>query len=129
MTACHPTRSDVVLVGIDIAKYRHEVLIEAPGHARRRRLTILNAKDDFDRLAETLRGYGRHVRAGFEATGNYHRALAYALTVAGFETKLRLIGRPRADPRGIAQRLGQERPEGRAGDPAHAPDRRRAILP
>lgn len=28
------------------------------------------------------------MRVAFEATGNYHRALAYALTVAGFETKL-----------------------------------------
>ena len=78
MTADHSTRSDAVLVGIDIAKHRHEVLIEAPGQIRRRRLTILNAKSDFERLVETLRGYGCHVRIGFEATGNYHRALAYA---------------------------------------------------
>lgn len=88
MTVDHSTRSDAVLVGIDISKHRHEVLIEAPGPARRRRLTILNTKADFNRLVETLRAYGCHVRVGFEATGNYHRALAYALTVAGFETKL-----------------------------------------
>ena len=31
MTVDHSTRSDAVLVGIDIAKHRHEVLIEAPG--------------------------------------------------------------------------------------------------
>ncbi len=88
MTVDHSTRSDAVLVGIDIAKHRHEVLIEAPGPARRRRLTILNTRSDFDRLIETLRAYDGRVRIAFEATGNYHRALAYALTVAGFETKL-----------------------------------------
>ena len=88
MTVDLSNRSDAVLVGIDIAKHRHEVLIETPGQTRRRRLTILNAKDDFDRLVETLRGYGCPVRVAFEATGNYHRALAYTLTVAGFETKL-----------------------------------------
>ena len=50
MTAQHPTRSDAVLVGIDIAKHRHEVLIAAPGRARRRRLTVLNTRAEFDRL-------------------------------------------------------------------------------
>jgi transposase len=88
MTANHSTRSDAVLAGIDVAKHRHEVLIEAPGHTRRRRLTILNTKADFERLIEALRSYGCHVRVAFEATGNYPRALAYVLTMAGFETKL-----------------------------------------
>ena len=88
MTAQHPIRFDVVFVGIDIAKHRHEVLIEAPGKARRRRLTILNTRAELDRLAALLTEYDRPVRVAFEATGNYHRALAYHLTAAGFETKL-----------------------------------------
>ena len=88
MTAHHPTRSDVVLVGIDIAKHRHEVLIAAPGKARRRRLTVPNARAEFDRLVALLAEYDLPVRVAFEATGNYHRALAYHLTAAGFETKL-----------------------------------------
>jgi len=32
-----------VLVGIDISKHRHEVLIAVPGKARRRRMTITNS--------------------------------------------------------------------------------------
>ena len=88
MTAHHPTRSDVVLVGIDIAKHRHEVLIAAPGKARRRRLTVPNTRAEFDRLVALLAEYDLPVRVAFEATGNYHRALAYHLTAAGFETKL-----------------------------------------
>jgi transposase len=35
-----------------------------------------------------LTEYGRPVRVAFEATGNYHRVLAYDLAAAGFEVKL-----------------------------------------
>ena len=77
-----------VLVAIDIAKARHEVLIAIPDKKRRRRLTVLNELADFNRLATALKEYGRPVRVDFEATGNYHRALAYHLATAGFEIKL-----------------------------------------
>jgi len=77
-----------VLVAIDIAKARHEVLIAIPDKKRRRRLTVLNEFADFNRLATALKEYGRPVRVAFEATGNYHRALAYHLATAGFEIKL-----------------------------------------
>lgn len=77
-----------VLVGIDISKHRHEVLIAAPGKTRRRRLTLTNSTDDFMRLIAILREYDTPVRIGFEATGNYHRVLMYHLGVAGFELKL-----------------------------------------
>jgi len=77
-----------VLVGIDISKHRHEVLIAAPGKQRRRRVTLTNTKADFERLVDVLSGYGLPVRIGFEATGNYHRALAHHLSCAGFQPKL-----------------------------------------
>ena len=77
-----------VLVGIDISKHRHEVLIAVPGKTRHRRLTITNSTDDFMRLIAILREYGLPVRIGFEATGNYHRVLMYHLGVAGFDLKL-----------------------------------------
>lgn len=77
-----------VLVAIDIAKARHEVLIAIPDKKRRRRLTVLNELADFNRLVTVLKEYGRPVRVAFEATGNYHRALAYHLATAGFEVKL-----------------------------------------
>ena len=62
-----------VLVGIDISKHRHEVLIAIPGKTRRRRIRITNSTDDFMRLIGMLREYGMPVWIGFEATGNYHR--------------------------------------------------------
>jgi hypothetical protein len=55
-----------VLVGIDISKHRHEVLIAVPGKTRRRRrLTITNSTDDFMRLIAILREYGMPVRDRF----------------------------------------------------------------
>jgi transposase len=87
MTERNPTPAPATLVAIDIAKYRHEVLIEAAGQARRRRLTILSNKADYDRLVEILAAYGCPVLIGFEATGDYHRGLAYRLLSAGFELR------------------------------------------
>ena len=77
-----------VLVAIDIAKARYEVLITVPDKKRRRRLTVLNQLTAFNRFIAALKEYGRPVRVAFEATGNYHRALAYHLTTAGFEVRL-----------------------------------------
>ena len=88
MTKAHDTTAVRVLVGIDISKHRHEVLIAAPGKTRRRRMTVLNTAADYQRLIEILRGFELPVTIGFEATGNYHRALMFALGNAGFELKL-----------------------------------------
>jgi transposase len=88
MTNKQPIPSDAVLVAIDIAKARNEVLIEADRHSRRRRLTVLNSRAEHDRFVATLSGYGRPVVCAFEATGNYHRPLAWRLIDAGFEARL-----------------------------------------
>ena len=58
-----------VLVGIDISKHRHEVLITAPGRTRRRRMTITNTTDDFMRLIAILRVNGG-VKSGHGAAQN-----------------------------------------------------------
>jgi transposase len=88
MTTPDSTPAAAVLVAIDIAKVRNEVLIEAPGHKRRRRLLVLNTRAEHDRLIEVLQAYGRPVVCAFEATGNYHRPIAWRLAEAGFEVRL-----------------------------------------
>jgi len=88
MTECNITASTPVLVAIDISKGRHEVLIEVPDKKRRRRVSVLNTLDEFERLINLLRSFQRPVRVAFEATGNYHRALAFQLGAAGFNIKL-----------------------------------------
>jgi transposase len=88
MTKLHSTPPDAVLVAIDLSKHRQEVLLERPEGGRRRRMTVMATKADYDRLADDLTAIGRPVIVGFEATGNYHRTLAHRLLSAGFELRL-----------------------------------------
>ena len=88
MTKLSFTPADAVLVAIDMSKHRQEVLLERPEGGRRRRMTIMATKADYDRLADDLAAVGRPVIVGFEATGNYHRTLAHRLLSAGFELRL-----------------------------------------
>jgi transposase len=88
MTKHQSTPDEAVLVAIDIAKVRNEVLIQIPGHARRRRMTVLNTRPEHDRLIALLSEFSRPVVCGFEATGNYHRPIAWRLQQAGFDVRL-----------------------------------------
>ena len=88
MTTSDSTPAGAVLVAIDIAKVRNEVLIEDPSQKRRRRLQVLNNRAEHDHLVEVLRTYGRPVVCALEATGNYHRPIAWRLAEAGFEVRL-----------------------------------------
>jgi hypothetical protein len=81
------TSEDRVFEGIETSKHWHEVLIAAPGKTRRRRLTMTNSIDDFNRLIAILREYDMLVWIGLEATGNYHRVLRYHLGLAAFDLK------------------------------------------
>jgi hypothetical protein len=64
MTSPNVILAGPVLVAIDIAKVRNEVLIEAPSHKRRRRLPVLNTRAEHDRLIEILQTYSRPVVCG-----------------------------------------------------------------
>jgi transposase len=89
MTARHQlTPTTGVLVAIDVAKARNEVLIEVPGQARRRRLSVPNTRPEHDRLVALLAGLGQPVTCAFEATGNYHRPIAWRLLQAGLAVHL-----------------------------------------
>jgi transposase len=71
-----------------MSKHRQEVLLERPEGGRRRRMTVMATKTDYDRLTDELTTIGRPIIVGFEATGNYHRTLAHRLLSAGFELRL-----------------------------------------
>lgn len=64
MTEIDIAQDAPVLVAIDIAKARHEVLIAIPGKKRRRRLTVLNQMEDFQRLITSLASYGMEACPG-----------------------------------------------------------------
>ncbi len=88
MTENNDTPQRLTLVAVDIAKNHHDVLIEPPFPGRRRRVRVANNRQDFVDLAGYLRGLRSSVLIGFEATGNYHRPLAYFLYQQGFELRL-----------------------------------------
>lgn len=88
MTKLTSTPAGAVLVAIDMSKNRQEVLIERPEGGRRRRMTVMASREDYDGFAEQLTAIGRPIVVGFEATGNYHRTLAHRLLTAGFELRL-----------------------------------------
>jgi transposase len=88
MTNRELTPPDAVLVAIDVSKLRNDVLIEMPGRTRRRRLTILNNRSEHDRFVDMLSDMRLPVIVGFEATGNYHRPLAFRLLKADFTLRL-----------------------------------------
>jgi len=83
-----PSSVDTILVAIDIAKSRNEVLIEFPNKKRRKRLSVLNSKIEHDLFIENLMAFELPVTVGFEATGNYHRTIAWRLLEAGFDVRL-----------------------------------------
>src|SRR5690606_3200038 len=75
------------LIAIDIIKNRNDVLIQAPGR-KRYRMIITNDRVDHDRLIVHLRALKEPVSVGLEATGDYHRAIAWRLLAAGFNVHL-----------------------------------------
>lgn len=88
MTNTQSTPEPVVWVAIDIAKDRHEALIEAPGWKSRKKFRVQSTAEEFRAFAEFLHSLGSPVRIGFEPTGNYHRTLAYFLHSEGFHLEL-----------------------------------------
>jgi len=56
MTGSNDTPQRLTLVAIDIAKHYHDVLIEPPAPKRRSRLRLANDLEDFEHLANYLRG-------------------------------------------------------------------------
>ena len=83
-----PPPSDADLVAIDVAKAHNEVFIELPGKTCRRRLTVPNTRAAYDRFIGRLQELGPPAVAGFEATSNYYRPLAWRLLEAGYEVRL-----------------------------------------
>lgn len=69
MAKVEHTANARVLVGTDVSKHRHEVLISVPGKTRRRPLTITNTLEDFQRPIALLSDYHLPVQIGFEGQG------------------------------------------------------------
>src|SRR5665213_1491493 len=72
-----------VFIAIDIAKEQHVALIETPD-GRRTKLIVANSRDGIDRFIAGAQALSYPCEVAFEATGDYHRPIAFAMLQAGF---------------------------------------------
>src|SRR5215218_5535509 len=86
MTATDSTARTRILVAIDIAKAKHEV-VELPT-GKRRKMIVRNQLSDFKQLAAYLKRLDGVLESAVEPTADYHRKLAYFLKTQGFDVKL-----------------------------------------
>lgn len=87
MTSIPCTTPQTTWVGIDIAKKYNDVLVDRPGR-RRQQFRVANQLEDYHRFAHFLEAIPERPVIGFEATGNYHRTLAFFLGKKGFALRL-----------------------------------------
>src|SRR5579863_4050194 len=83
MTGSTSTTKGCTLVAIDVAKYANDVLVELP-NGEKRKCRVSNTMSDWRRFAAFLQSTHAPCRIAFEATGDYHRPLAYFLQQQGF---------------------------------------------
>lgn len=79
--------TDVVLVAIDIAKARNDVLVQLP-NGTKKKFKIANKMKDFKEFIDYLSSFNKECFIALEATGNYHRPIAYHLQASGFKVYL-----------------------------------------
>lgn len=72
---------------MDISKLKHDVLIEWPS-GQRKKMKLLTTKPSFEQFTTYLKSLNHSCVIAFEATGNYHRTIAYHLLMHGFELRL-----------------------------------------
>jgi len=87
MTGSTSITKGCTLVAIDVAKYANDVLIELPS-GEKRKCRVSNTMVDWQRLAAFLQSTHAPCQIAFEATGDYHRPLAYFLQQQGFSLSL-----------------------------------------
>jgi Transposase len=93
MTESNSTARARILVAIDIAKAKHEVLVELPT-GKRRKMIVSNQLRDFKQLAAYLKRLDGVLEIALEPTADYHRNLAYFLKTSFRAYCLRLKSTP-----------------------------------
>ena len=87
MTNTTDTTNLAVLVAIDVAKRRNDVLVRLPD-SKRMPFKVANTRDDFRKFVAYLRALSAPCKIAFEPTADYHRAIAWHLLEAGFDVHL-----------------------------------------
>lgn len=79
--------NQVIWIAMDIAKRKNDVLIEWP-NGKQKKLKINNIHQDYKEFTNYLHSFDLPCVIALEATGNYHRPIAYCLQKAGFTVQL-----------------------------------------
>ena len=79
--------NQVIWIAMDIAKRKNDVLIEWP-NGKQKKLKISNIHQDYKEFTNYLHSFDLPCVIALEATGNYHRSIAYCLQKAGFTVQL-----------------------------------------
>jgi transposase len=87
MTDGKNIKTNILWVAIDIAKTSNDVLVELPT-GKRKKLKVMNRMDDYREFIEYLKSFNVDCIAGFEATADYHRTIAFHLQKAGIAVRL-----------------------------------------
>lgn len=90
MTQYENNKKSVIFIAMDIAKVKHDVLIEWP-NGKRKKMILPNNKTGYDHFISFLGSLEHPCVAGFEATGNYHRTIAHYLLSSKLDIDLKLI--------------------------------------
>lgn len=87
MTNSTDITNGTVLVAIDIAKQRNDVLVRLPD-SKQKAFKVANTRDDFRKFVAYLHTLSAPCKIAFEPTADYHRAIAWYLLDAGFDLHL-----------------------------------------
>ena len=90
MTQSKNNKNSVILIAMDIAKAKHDVLVEWPD-GKRKRMKVANDKKGYEQFIDFIKSLNSPCCIGFEATGNYHRTIAYYLQIEKVDIELKLI--------------------------------------
>lgn len=71
MTVSHSTATARILVAVDVAKAKHDVLVELPGGARKK-MIVRNCRDEFQQLTAYLKSLSGVCEIALEPTADYH---------------------------------------------------------
>ena len=78
------TKSEYVLVAIDIAKLKHDVFVKLPD-GKTKAFKIANNHIEFDKFSAYLESLDRPCKIAFEPTADYHRLIAWRLLSDGYQ--------------------------------------------
>ncbi|MDQ3257124.1 MAG: IS110 family transposase [Acidobacteriota bacterium] len=87
MTDPHSSAMPRILVAIDVAKSKHDILVELPS-GQRKKMIVRNRRDEFQQLVAYLKSLDGTCEIALEPTADYHRCLAYFLGSNGLERRL-----------------------------------------